>query len=158
MNTDKNTEIIVRPAKAAEWEIIATFQVKMALETENVKLEESVINSGVVAVFSNPVFGRYYVAVTGKEIIASLLVTYEWSDWRNSMVWWLQSVYVLPEYRRKGVFSRMYHHIRNEVENLPDVSGIRLYMIHHNQKAEKVYLKIGMDGNRYRMFEWMKNQ
>jgi GNAT superfamily N-acetyltransferase len=156
MEPNKNPKILVREAKPNDWETIAGFQIAMAMETENVRLDEATINPGVLAIFTNPNLGRYFVAESGNKIIASLMVTYEWSDWRNSTVWWLQSVYVLPEFRRKGVFSMMYRFIRQRVEQMPGVSGLRLYMIHHNETAGKAYEKLGMDGNHYRMFEWMK--
>jgi len=156
MEPNKNPNISVREANPNDWETIAGFQIAMAMETENVRLDEATINSGVLAIFTNPNLGRYFVAESDSKVIASLMVTYEWSDWRNSTVWWLQSVYVLPEFRRQGVFSMMYHAIRKIVEQMPDVGGVRLYMVHHNQAAGKAYAKLGMDGNHYRMFEWMK--
>lgn len=156
MAKNKKLEITIRPAQPTDWETIAGFQIAMAAETENVKLEEATINAGVIAVFSNPNLGRYFVAEAGNRIIASQMVTYEWSDWRNSQVWWLQSVYVIPEFRRQGVFRKMYNHVKTLVEHNKEISGIRLYMIHHNHTASKVYENMGMDGNRYRLFEWMK--
>ena len=84
------------------------------------------------------------------------MITYEWSDWRNGNVYWIQSVYVLPEYRGKGVFKEMYLHIKLSVKETPGLSGIRLYVDKHNHRAQKVYNKIGMDGSHYQLFEWMK--
>ena len=96
------------------------------------------------------------VGAEGGEVLGGLLVTREWSDWRNAMVWWLQSVYVLPEYRRQGVFRLMYEKIREQVMLLPEVSGIRLYKHHSNSRGAKVYNAMGMDGENYKMFEWIK--
>jgi GNAT superfamily N-acetyltransferase len=128
----------------------------MAQETEQLVLDPQKIEQGVSAVFDHPLYGNYYVAAYESKIIACMLTTFEWSDWRNAMVWWLQSVYVLPEYRRQGVFRLMYEKIREQVMQLPDVSGIRLYMHHSNHRAAKVYKVVGMDGENYKMFEWIK--
>jgi predicted GNAT family acetyltransferase len=96
------------------------------------------------------------VAEAEGHIIASLLITYEWSDWRNATVWWIQSVYVIPAYRNIGVFTQMYQHIQQQAIQRRDVAGIRLYMVSENHTAGQVYQKMGMDGKKYRMFEWMK--
>lgn len=149
-----NTKI--RFATIEDWEAIAQFQVLMAEETENVTLDKNTIENGVKAVFENPHFGKYYVAENEGKIIACLLTTYEWSDWRSAMVWWLQSVYVLPEYRKTGVFSMMYQHIKSLVAADANIGGIRLYMINSNHRARAVYEAMGMDGHHYQLFEWMK--
>nr|NQU90257.1 GNAT family N-acetyltransferase [Bacteroidota bacterium] len=128
----------------------------MAKETEDVTLIFDIIYQGVTAVFDNPQLGQYYVAEKDGEILASLLTTFEWSDWRNAMVWWLQSVYVKPEHRQSGIFSTMYHYIKNLVNSNDGVAGIRLYMVNSNFRADKVYRAIGMDGDHYRLYEWMK--
>lgn len=128
----------------------------MAKETEALELDRETLEKGVGAIFKHPGLGQYFVAEENGNIIAGLLTTFEWSDWRNSMVWWLQSVYVLPDYRKKGIFKQMYHYIKELVLKLDEVSGIRLYMVHSNTNASKVYEAVGMDGHHYRMFEWMK--
>ena len=150
------SKIIFRPAREEEKETIIEFQMLMAQETEQLALDQQKIEQGVSAVFDHPLYGNYYVAAHESKIIACLLTTYEWSDWRNSIVWWLQSVYVLPEYRRQGVFKLMYEKIREQVMLLPEVSGIRLYMHHSNIRAAKAYNAMGMDGENYKMFEWIK--
>jgi GNAT superfamily N-acetyltransferase len=149
-------EIIFRPALEEEKKTIIEFQMLMAEETEHLVLDSKKIEQGVSAVFDHPSRGKYYVVTLGEKIIACQLITYEWSDWRNAMVWWLQSVYVLPEYRRQGVFKMMYEKIKEQVMQLPEVSGIRLYMHHTNSRAAKVYNAMGMDGENYKMFEWIK--
>ena len=151
------SQINVREAVTEDQEIIARFQIEMAWETEKVTLAPETIQSGVQAVFENPHLGKYYVAELNGQVIASLMITYEWSDWRSSLVWWLQSVFVVTQYRKHGVFRKMYEHIRQLVESNKDVAGIRLYMIHHNAVAGRVYEQMGMDGNHYRLFEWMKS-
>ncbi len=152
----KKPEILIRAAKASEREIIAGFQVEMAKETEDIALDITTINAGVQAVFDNPHLGCYYVAAIEGRNIASLLITYEWSDWRAASVWWIQSVYVTPEYRRMGVFSQMYNYIKSMVIERTDVKGIRLYMVSRNKTAGRVYEKLGMNGDKNKMFEWLK--
>jgi GNAT superfamily N-acetyltransferase len=155
MKSEKS-EIEIREAESAEWQVIAGFQIKMAKETEDELLDSDIVSEGVQAVFNNPELGRYYVAEAEGHIIASLLITCEWSDWRNAFVWWLQSVYVIPAYRKMGVFRKMYRHIQQQAIQRRDVAGIRLYMVSENHTAGQVYQKMGMDGKKYRMFEWMK--
>ncbi len=135
---------------------IVEFQIAMAMETENLRLDRNLVEKGVKAVFDDVAKGKYYVAQDDDKLIASLMITYEWSDWRNGNVYWIQSVYVLPEYRGKGVFKEMYLHIKDSVKNTPGLSGIRLYVDRNNHRAQKVYNKIGMDGSHYQLFEWMK--
>lgn len=147
----------IRKGKPSDAGTIAAFQILMAKETEEIDLDRQTVNKGVEAIFETPGLGQYFVAETDGKIVASLMTTFEWSDWRNSTVWWLQSVYVLPEYRQKGIFKKMYNFIKEQVLSLDEVSGIRLYMVHSNHRAAKVYKNVGMDGERYRMFEWMKD-
>ena len=84
------------------------------------------------------------------------MITYEWSDWRNGMVWWIQSVYTVPEFRRRGIYAALYAHIRAQVEPDPAIRGIRLYVDNRNASAQEVYARLGMEGEHYRVFEWMK--
>ena len=135
---------------------IIDFQQKMAKETEGIDLDLKILSKGVHAAFNDAAKGIYYVAVDNDKIIASLLTTYEWSDWRNGCVLWIQSVYVLPEHRGKGVFNKMYQHLKSMVENSDEYLGLRLYVDRTNVKAQKVYDKIGMDGEHYKMYEWFK--
>ncbi len=148
--------IIVEEALTKHAGGIVEFQMAMALETENLRLDRNLVEKGVKAVFDDVAKGKYYVAQDDDKLIASLMITYEWSDWRNGNVYWIQSVYVLPEYRGKGVFKEMYLHIKDSVKNTPGLSGIRLYVDKNNHRAQKVYNKIGMDGSHYQLFEWIK--
>ena len=132
------------------------FQLAMAWETEDLRLDRSVCAAGVRAVFENPALGRYYVAGTGSHIAGVALTTYEWSDWRNGVVWWIQSVYVLPGFRRRGIYSGIYAFIRGLAESNPAVRGIRLYVDRRNTTAQEVYTRLGMNGEHYQVFEWMK--
>jgi len=146
----------VRNAIQEDAATIVDFQIKMALETEDLTLDVAVVKEGVAAVFLDPSKGRYFVAEEKGAIVASLMITYEWSDWRNGLVWWIQSVYVTSEFRMKGVFAQMYHYIKKQVETSPDVRGLRLYVDKRNVVAQKVYTKLGMNGAHYDTFEWMR--
>ncbi|MEO1054782.1 MAG: GNAT family N-acetyltransferase [Bacteroidota bacterium] len=148
--------IKIREAYRSEASVIADFQMKMALETEDVELDAAVVERGVNAIFSDEHKGVYYVGLVEDEIVGSLLTTYEWSDWRCSTVWWIQSVFIKNEFRGKGVFKKMYAHLKGIVENSPDLAGLRLYVDKSNVKAQKVYESIGMNGDHYFFYEWMK--
>ncbi len=135
---------------------IIDFQQKMAKETEDLKLDNNTITQGVHAVFEDASKGTYYVAEDDGKVIASLMTTYEWSDWRNGCVLWIQSVYVLPEYRQKGVYKQMYEYLKQMVIKSDKYLGLRLYVDLTNERAQKVYTKLGMNGEHYKLFEWFK--
>ena len=147
--------ISIRKARPEDAQVIIDFQQKMAWETEMITLAKDIVTKGVNAVFSNPVLGQYWVADDDGQIVSSMLITSEWSDWRNASVWWFQSVYVLPSHRRTGIFRSMYLHIRNEAEKL-GVAGLRLYVETNNSRAQKTYVALGMKCEHYAMYEWMK--
>ncbi len=149
-------EIMYRDATPADVPAIIDFQLAMARETESLELDREVLTHGVNAIFNEPSLGRYYVAATGATAIASLMITYEWSDWRNGMVWWIQSVYVVPTFRRRGIYAGLYSHVRRLVDDEASVRGIRLYVDNRNVDAQQVYARLGMEGEHYRVFEWMK--
>lgn len=147
----------IRTAKFKELETIAEFQVLMAQETEGLSLDKEEIIQGIEAVFEDPGKGQYYVATNEEdEAIACLLVTPEWSEWRNGTVLWIQSVYVQKEFRGKGIFKQLYTQLRNMVEQDHSLVGLRLYVDKTNIKAQEVYKKLGMNGEHYKMFEWIK--
>ena len=147
--------IIVRKAFPSDALAIMDFQLKMAWETEKMRLDPSTVTKGVNAVFDDNTRGQYYVAESGGKVIASLLITFEWSDWRNCNVWWFQSVFVVPEFRRKGVFRKMYTHIRNLAEE-HGIAGLRLYVETRNLNAQKTYEALGMTSEHYSFYEWMR--
>ena len=147
--------MIIRKAKSEEAITIIDFQQKMAWETEGMTLPAEIVTQGVNTVFVKNTLGQYWVAVENGIVIASLLITYEWSDWRNANVWWFQSVYVLAEWRRKGIFRSMYNHIKHEAE-LQGVVGLRLYVETNNLRAQKTYESLGMKSEHYQMYEWLK--
>lgn len=147
--------ISIRKARPEDATVIIDFQQKMAWETEEMTLIPEIISKGVNAVFINPARGQYWVAEENGTVVASLLITYEWSDWRNANVWWFQSVYVLADYRRTGIFRSMYDKIKNEADKL-GVAGLRLYVETNNIRAQKTYEALGMHSEHYTMYEWLK--
>ena len=149
-------EFNVRKATLDDASLIAAFQLAMAEETEQMKLDPGVVKKGVRAVFDNPALGCYYIAESDREVIGTLLTTYEWSDWRNGTVLWIQSVYVLPRFRRLGAYKKMYHQLQTMVQHDEGLRGIRLYADKSNGAAHQVYLNLGMTADHYLTFEWMK--
>lgn len=148
--------VTYRKATIHDAPAITEFQIRMAHETEELELDRSVCAKGVQAVFANAAHGEYYVAEKDGEVIGSLMITYEWSDWRNGVVWWIQSVYVAPEARGAGVYSGLYRYLRNIVQQNAHIRGLRLYVDKRNTKAQQVYAQLGMNGEHYQVFEWMK--
>jgi GNAT superfamily N-acetyltransferase len=148
--------ISIRKAKPTDADTIIDFQQKMAWETEEMTLVPGIISKGVKGVFEDPSRGQYYVAESSGTIVASLLITCEWSDWRNTNVWWFQSVYVLPEFRRTGIFRKMYTYIKEEAEK-QNIAGLRLYVETKNLRAKKTYEALGMSSEHYTMYEWLKD-
>jgi ribosomal protein S18 acetylase RimI-like enzyme len=149
-------ELLYREATADDAGAIVEFQLAMARETEELELDREILSRGVAAVFADTSKGRYYVAEADGRAVASLMITYEWSDWRSGMVWWIQSVYVTPEFRRRGVYAGLYSHVKNFVDSDSAIRGIRLYVDERNKPAQEVYSRLGMNGEHYRVFEWMK--
>jgi GNAT superfamily N-acetyltransferase len=147
--------ILIRKAIPADAPSIVDFQLKMAWETENMKLVTEIVTKGVDAVFNDNSRGQYYVAESDGKVVASLLITCEWSDWRNCSVWWFQSVYVVPEFRRQGIFRKMYNHIR-DLAVKQDIAGLRLYVETKNLRAQKTYQALGMSSEHYSFYEWMR--
>jgi GNAT superfamily N-acetyltransferase len=145
----------IRKARPDDASTIVDFQQKMAWETEKLTLAPETITNGVKKVFTDPECGQYWVAEDNGMVVASLLITYEWSDWRNTNVWWFQSVYVLPSHRRKGIFRLMYLSIKNEADK-QGVAGLRLYVETNNSAAQKTYMALGMKSEHYTMYEWLK--
>ncbi|MCF7806977.1 MAG: GNAT family N-acetyltransferase [Candidatus Marinimicrobia bacterium] len=143
-------------AKNEHIEIIAEFNRQMALETETIELKPETIQAGVSAVLKDPTKGFYLVCESESEVVACLMITTEWSDWRNGDIWWLQSVYVHPDHRQKGVFSLLYKHLKEMIREREDIAGLRLYVDEHNQTAIKTYIALGMETSNYQMLEFMK--
>ncbi|HBX53480.1 MAG: GNAT family N-acetyltransferase [Bacteroidetes bacterium RIFOXYA12_FULL_35_11] len=152
------TEIHIRQARLADEEKIIAFQLAMAAETEGLELNLDILKKGVNSIFTDATKGIYYVAEINEEVVGSMLVTYEWSDWRNGLVLWFQSVYILPEHRGKGIFRKMYDFLKEKVLTDEHLKGLRLYVDKRNVNAQKVYTSLGMSGEHYATFEWMKEE
>lgn len=160
-----NLTIQVRPALPDDWETIVDFNCRLAEESEGKRLDRGDVVPGVQALLSDPRKGRYFVAVTEAEsfprardagrIVGQLMHTFEWSDWRNGMIWWLQSVYVHPEFRRQGVFRALFERLRQEAEADPGVVGLRLYVEEGNQRAHATYDRLGLRPGGYFVMERM---
>ena len=136
--------------------LLADFQLSLARETENIALDKAIVTKGLKALFDDPSKGVYYVAEHNQESVGCHLITFEWSEWRNGMVWWLQSVYVSEEYRKHKVFSAMYNNLIRMIHSDPSVIGLRLYVDKSNERAQQVYTAMGMNGEHYTVYEWMK--
>lgn len=149
----KKMEIQIRDAQPQDETIIANFNSRMALETEGRALTPKIVNSGVGALLADRARGRYWIALVGDVVIGQLMITYEWSDWRNGMLWWIQSVYVHPHYRRQGVFSSLYNHVKSLAIEDDQVCGIRLYVEESNTNAQETYLALGMRRPGYQVLE-----
>jgi GNAT superfamily N-acetyltransferase len=137
-------DFTVRDARHEDAAIIASYNTAMAEETEGKALDPARIDPGVNAVFERPANGRYWVAEAEGRVIGQVMVTFEWSDWRNGRIWWLQSVYVHPEWRRKGVFTALYRHVESLASASPGVIGLRLYVENENVRAQQTYEALGM--------------
>jgi len=143
----------IRLARPGDARAIAAFNAAMALETEGKRLFAEVIGAGVRALLRRPKAGFYLLAETKAEIAGVLMITTEWSDWRNGVFWWIQSVYVDPHWRRRGVFRRMHDAVASQAKADPKVCGIRLYVEEDNHSAETVYQRVGLARSAYRVYE-----
>ncbi|REJ76013.1 MAG: GNAT family N-acetyltransferase [Acidobacteria bacterium] len=143
----------VRIAEKTDIPSLIAFNQAMALETEGKRLVDELISEGVAAVFEDRGKGFYVVAENEGGIVGGLMITYEWSDWRNAWFWWIQSVYVVPESRGGGVYRELHEFVRDLARKRPDVFGIRLYVEKENFGAQKVYERMGMEETAYLMFE-----
>lgn len=146
--------IVVRPARIDDLDTIVTGNMVMALETERVQLDEATLREGVRALLESRAPGQYRVAEIDGRVVGQVLTTFEWSDWRNRMVWWIQSVHVVPEARRSGVFRALYDAVRRDAR-AAGAGGLRLYVDNTNVRAQQVYAALGMNGDHYSVFEDM---
>ena len=145
----------IRIANFADTQSLVEFNQAMALETEGKRLDSSILQNGVEAVFADKEKGIYVVAEDDGKIIGGLMITFEWSDWRGHWFWWIQSVYILPEARGKKIYSRLYEFVKEKARRQGNVCGFRLYVEKENVNAQKVYEKVGMESSHYLMFEEM---
>jgi len=148
-----STTIIVNKAAPEDAQTIAQFNIDMARETEDFTLDSPTVTAGVQSVLAGADHGFYLVARAATKTVGALLITYEWSDWRNGRLWWIQSVYVLPQRRSQGVFRALYQHVNELAQQTPGTRGIRLYVEKDNHTAQAVYQNLGMSQTAYRVFE-----
>lgn len=147
------TSTTIRNATPGDAGTIADFNSRLAFETEGTYLAPELVGPGVEAMLADPSKGQYWVAEADGRVIGQIMVTYEWSDWRNGMIWWIQSVYVHGEYRRSGVFSALYRHVESLARKDPGVCGIRLYVERENSRARQTYASLGMARTDYRIMQ-----
>ena len=145
--------VTVREATPRDRSHIVGFQQEMALETEGKSLDGELLDRGVASVFQSRDKGFYVVAESDDQIVGGLLITYEWSDWRNANFWWIQSVYVDAAWRRRGVYRAMHAYIHEIASSRDDICGIRLYVDRDNQVAQRTYDSLGMSRSHYDMYE-----
>jgi GNAT superfamily N-acetyltransferase len=146
-------DVAVRRARLSDLDILVRFSAAMAEETEGRKLDLERLRQGTSAVLGSTQRGEYLVAETRAAVIGQLLITYEWSDWRNGTFWWIQSVYVEPPMRRRGVFRTMHDYVLQEAQRRSDVCGIRLYVEKDNAGAHAAYRRLGMLMTAYQVYE-----
>jgi ribosomal protein S18 acetylase RimI-like enzyme len=149
----RTAEIKVRPATLDDLEFLVRGNAQLALETEDLALDIDRLRSGVRAVFEDSERGFYLIAEAGGTRAGQMMITREWSDWRNGVFWWIQSVYTVPESRRRGVFHALYAQAEFLAQQQGSVCGLRLYVDGHNRTAQEAYRRAGMRETAYRMFE-----
>lgn len=148
--------MLIRKAKLKDLERIVDFNIQMAKETEGKILDKNIVQMGVRAVLNNKIKGFYLIAEDDKDseiLVGQLMVTFEWSDWRNKNIWWIQSVYVDKKYRNKKVFSQLYRTVSKMVLSEKSVGGLRLYVKKDNNFAKQVYESLGMKKTTYEIYE-----
>ena len=146
-------DIIIREAMPDDGPVIADFNSRMAEETEGRVLDPELVGPGVMALLNESTKGRYWLAEHDGLVIGQIMITYEWSDWRNGMLWWIQSVYISQEKRRQGVFFTLYRHVESLARATQDVCGLRLYVENKNMRAQETYLALGMNRPDYQVME-----
>lgn len=145
-------EINIIKASLDDASVIAEFNCSMAKETENLDLDEIIVLNGVKNLIQKPDLGFYVVAKIKDSVCGCLMITKEWSDWRNGLIWWIQSVYINPEFRRQGIFRKMYRFV-SDYGKEQDVIGLRLYVEQDNSIAQKTYSELGMKKSDYHIYE-----
>lgn len=148
--------LAIRKAAPADADAISYFNQAMALETEGKTLIPELVDAGVRRLIGEPSLGFYVVATDGDAIVACLLVTHEWSDWRNGLFWWIQSVFVRQGWRRQGVYSSLYEHVQGLAAADPQVCGFRLYVEKDNVIAQQAYAALGMAATDYLIYEELR--
>jgi ribosomal protein S18 acetylase RimI-like enzyme len=143
----------IRPAEPRDLDVITRFNAALAQETEGVRLDPERLRRGILALLKDPQKGFYLLAEEEGEIVGQVMVTFEWSDWRNGVFYWIQSVYVRPDRRRQGVFRALYRRVETTARERPGVCGLRLYVDRDNVRARQTYRSLGMSGANYDVME-----
>lgn len=143
----------IREAQLGDVAIIAEYNVRLAQETEGKELDRATLLAGVRALIENPARGVYFVAEEAGQVVGQVMITFEWSDWRNGTFWWLKSVYVREEFRGHGVFRSLFEHVRGLAGQEAGVCGLRLYVERENERAKSAYRRLGMTDAGYEVFE-----
>ena len=151
--TQNSQSMIIRHAALTDVETIADYNVAMALETEGISLDRERTYHGVRAVLDDASKGFYIVGEIQSRVVGQMMVTFEWSDWRNAVFWWIQSVYVHPDHRRVSLFTQLYRHVEGQARNADNVCGLRLYVEHENAIAHSTYEHLGMTEAVYKVYE-----
>ena len=146
-------ELKIREAALSDAQLLAAFNLLLAQESEGLRLDPAIAQAGVTALLKDPAKGLYYVAEAAGAVVGQVMITYEWSDWRNGNIWWIQSVYVKPEFRRAGIFRALFNHLRNLAQTRKDVCSLRLYVHAENTRAAESYKRLGMTLTQYEVFE-----
>lgn len=149
---ERISQITIRAAVPEDAEFLVQSNARLALESENLSLDMDRLRDGVHAMFDDPARGFYLIAEIDGMRAGQMMITYEWSDWRNGMFWWIQSVYTVPEMRRRGVFRALYAHTEELARKIA-VCGLRLYVDAHNRAAQEVYRRCGMKKTAYHVLE-----
>ncbi|MGO4894064.1 GNAT family N-acetyltransferase [Flavobacterium sp. W21_SRS_FM6] len=146
-------QLNIRVADENDIPSLVEFNLNMAFETEQKRLNTKVLTSGVSALVKDVNKGYYLVAETADQVVGSLMVTTEWSDWRNAVFWWIQSVYIVPEHRRKGIYAQLYTKVKELAKTQGNICGFRLYVEKENVVAQQTYQALGMHESHYLMYE-----
>jgi GNAT superfamily N-acetyltransferase len=146
-------ELKIREGALSDAPLVADFNLQLAEESEGLRLDEALVQASVAAVLKDPAKGLYYIAEVEGEVVGQLMITYEWSDWRNGNIWWIQSVFVKPEFRRAGVFRTFYNHLLTLARARKDVCSLRLYVHKDNTRASQSYERLGMTRTHYEIYE-----
>ena len=145
-------DIKIREASASDIPALAENNKALAEETENIQLNSEILLSGVCNALERKDC-HYFVAELNGKVVGQTMITYEWSDWRNGVMWWIQSVYVIPEHRKKGVFRSLFKHIEHLAKNQSDVKALRLYVMGNNLSGKNTYKTLGMQDSGYIVYE-----
>jgi GNAT superfamily N-acetyltransferase len=149
-------DIVIRNAISSDIAVITDFNCALALESEGLRLDRRTARRGVEQALGRPQWCRYFLAELEGQVVGQLMITYEWSDWRAAAFWWIQSVYVRPDCRKRGLFRALYRHVESLARQDPESCGLRLYVDRHNHRAMQTYEQLGLTPAEYVMYasEW----